>query len=358
MKRISNKRWIYFVVLSVSVILTMCIVLVITIDPYLHYRKPLRELKYSLTVGNAKYINDGIIRQFDYNAIITGTSMTENFKPSEFDEFFSVCSVKIPLSGATYKDINDNCKRALERNPNTEIVLRGLDLSVLVYDKDKGKYNDQLVYLYDDVLINDVGYCLNKMTILEGCFQNVILHSLVSDETFSLDTYTCWDFEAVYGKQNVLSGYERPEKVPCTVELSDEEKIIIKDNIRQNVTDLVKSYPETKFIMFFTPYSICWWDSLNQEEKIKWEVEAQRIAIEEMLSCPNVELYSFCNNFNMICNLDNYKDEGHYRGSINSSILHWIARKQYRLTESNYEEYLEEIYNFYSTYDYDAIFAL
>lgn len=158
MKNISGKKWIYFTGFSIFTILIMCAILVIVIDPYLHYRKPLSGLKYSLTVGNAKYINDGIIKQYDYDAIITGTSMTENFKPSEFDALFSTCLVKIPLSGASYKDINDNSKRAFGENPNIEIVLRGLDLSVLVYDKDKGKYNDQLNYLYDHVLVNDINY--------------------------------------------------------------------------------------------------------------------------------------------------------------------------------------------------------
>ena len=50
------------------------------IDPFLHYHLPLKGLEYPLL--DERYQNDGIARHFSYDAIITGTSMTQNFKPS------------------------------------------------------------------------------------------------------------------------------------------------------------------------------------------------------------------------------------------------------------------------------------
>ena len=56
------------------------------VDPYFHYHKPLAGLEYA--IYDERYQNDGIVKHFDYDAILTGTSMTENFKTSEFDALF------------------------------------------------------------------------------------------------------------------------------------------------------------------------------------------------------------------------------------------------------------------------------
>ena len=78
---------------------------VYVIDPYFHYHKPF--FSY-FKLDNQRYQNDGIAKNFDYDAIITGTSMTENFKTSEFDELFNVKSVKMSFSGGSFKEINEN----------------------------------------------------------------------------------------------------------------------------------------------------------------------------------------------------------------------------------------------------------
>ena len=60
------------VVLLVCVVL--CCTLVVTVDPFFHFHKPVSSLSYPLV--NERYQNDGIARHFDYDAVITGTSMT------------------------------------------------------------------------------------------------------------------------------------------------------------------------------------------------------------------------------------------------------------------------------------------
>ena len=48
----------------------------VVIDPFLHYHGPLAGLEYPLL--DERYQNDGIARHFSYDALITGTSMTQN----------------------------------------------------------------------------------------------------------------------------------------------------------------------------------------------------------------------------------------------------------------------------------------
>lgn len=86
------------------------------------------------------------------------------------------------------------------------------------------------------------------------------------------------------------------------------------------------------------------------------QIESQKIAIEEMLRFDNIKLYSFFTNYDLICNLDNYKDAVHYSENINSQILIWIKNDEYLLTKDNYQNYLNDITEFYGNYPYDSIY--
>lgn len=130
---------------------------------------------------------------------------------------------------------------------------------------------------------------------------------------------------------------------------------MVTENIRQNVTALADEHPETTFYIFFPPYSICYWDMTNNDGTLNKIISAERLAIKELLKCPNIKLYSFCNNFELVCNLDNYKDYVHYGEWINSQILEWIHEGEYLLTEDNYIEYIKTKRKFYNSYDYHSL---
>lgn len=129
------------------------------IDPYMHYHKPDTE-GYFYSLNNQRSQNDGITKHFEYDALITGTSMTENFKTSEMDALFACNSIKVPYSGGSYKEINDNLKVAVENNPNLKMVVRGLDMGRFLDDKDVMRYDlgTYPTYLYDSNPLNDVQY--------------------------------------------------------------------------------------------------------------------------------------------------------------------------------------------------------
>lgn len=88
---------------------------------------------------------------------------------------------------------------------------------------------------------------------------------------------------------------------------------------------------------------------------ISWHINAERVAIEEILQCENIKLFSFTNNFELITNLDNYKDRAHYGEWVNSWMLNQFDENNYLLTIDNYEEYLAALEDFYKTYDYSSI---
>ena len=53
---------------------------------------------------------------------------------------------------------------------------------------------------------------------------------------------------------------------------------------------------------------------------------------------------------------DRYKDYIHYDSGVNSWMLGCMAAGEHELTWDNYEAYLARVQEFYSGYDYDALF--
>lgn len=79
---------------------------IIVIDPFFHYHSPINGLAYEFL--EERYQNNGIVRHFEYDAIITGTSMTQNFKTSEMDRLFGTNAIKVTYAGGEYNEINYN----------------------------------------------------------------------------------------------------------------------------------------------------------------------------------------------------------------------------------------------------------
>lgn len=350
----SGKKWSILLLGIMAVLLLGLGGITAIVDPYFHYHKPLDSLAYPLT--NERYQNDGIVKHFTYDAIITGTSMTENFKTSEFDALFGVHSVKTAFSGASYREINENLERAIQANPEISCVVRGIDYWWLMFDKDVMFYDAYPTYLYDSYLYNDVQYLWNKDILLNETF-GVLFYTKEGNQTTSYDDYGNWMGEFAFGKEAVDASYARSDTVEEMRELSESEEQGVKENVEQNIVRIAAENPNIEFYLFFTPYSIYYWDSIYRDGTIKQQLYAEKAAIEAMLPYENIHLFSFFDEFAMICNLDNYKDIGHYHAQINSQILQWMQTGEHQLTEENYLQYWENVCNFYLNYPYDRLFS-
>lgn len=348
------KIWIISTLILMLVAFISFASITIYIDPVFHYHAPLTKYEYPL--NDWLYQNDGIMRNFEYDSIITGSSMTANFMTSEADQTFNANFIKVPFFGGLYKEVNDNLLRAYNAyGKNIKYVIRSLDYSCLVQDKDAYRdYVEYPTYLYNENPFDDVNYVLNK-SILFYRTRPVIQYTRDGNRTTSFDIYTNWNSDYTFGAEAVLNTYTLKEPASTHQKLTETERIIVLENIRQNVTDLADEHPETTFYLFFPPYSICYWDVLNNDGKIDWHIEAEQIAIEEILKHPNIRLFSFCNNFELVCNLDNYYDQAHYGEQINSQILEWMYNEEYLLTEENYLVYIDIIKQFYTSYDYNSL---
>lgn len=359
-QKLNAKLWILIYFSLVISALVAAAMQVIRIDPFFHYHQPNTE-SYYYTLDNERSQNNGISKHFEYDALITGTSMTENFKTSEMDEIFGTNSIKVPYAGSFYKEINDNLIVALKYNPNLKTIVRGLDTNRIIVDKDAmrsdlGKYP---TYLYDNNIFNDANYIFNRNVIFDRVYPMLLAND--SDDfrggITSFDVYANWMRynESMFGINTVSPDgiiFQSPSE---PVYLTDEEKNIIIENVQQNITSLAEEYPDVTFYYFFTPYSAVWWKSLAENGTIYRQLEAEKIVIEQILIYDNIKLFSFNNLTDITTDINNYKDESHYGEWINSLMLKYMYDGKCQLTYDNYKEYLDYELNYYLTFDYKSL---
>ncbi len=326
----------------------------IYVDPLFHYHAPLERFQYPLY--DERYMNDGITRNFDYNAIITGSSMTENFKTSLFDDAFGTNAIKVPFSGGSYKEINDMLVKAFDRNDNIAYVMRSLDSTMLIADKDAMDYTDYPSYLYDDNLFNDVSYVLNK-DVLFTFTDYVFTYNKLGGITTSFDTYKNWSGNYLYDGEKLRTEYQRRELSDTIYEFTQEDLDMLTANLEQNVLTLVRENPDTQFYLFIPPYSILAWDDWNRLGHLDRVLDAHEKSIEILLEYDNVHLYSYFDNPAIICNLNLYIDSLHYDQQVSDYIIHSMAAEEGLLTKDNYKQYMATIREFYQNFDYDTFMS-
>lgn len=347
------KKWFLKSMITLVAVLALAAAVMIIVDPYFHYHKPFSFLSYRLY--EERYVNDGISRNFDFNAIITGTSMAQNFKSSEMDTLFGTNSVKETFSGAGYQELAENLERALKRNPELKTVLWVVDYNGFLREYSWAQYENYPTYLYDDNIFNDTAYLFNKSVLYHGVLSNIRM-TLSGEESTTMDEYSSWERDC--GLEYIMQSYNRKNlNTNEDKDFGQEEYEMVVKTIDTNMVQLINKYPDVTFYLIYPPYSICYFDALVIKGTLDKQLQAEQTATKLLLGCPNVKLYNFFDQYEVICNPDYYCDEGHYNKEVNSMILQWISEGNGLVTKENYLERLKKEKEFYSQYDYDSIYA-
>lgn len=348
-----QKKWFLGTLLGCVSGLVLIVLAMVIVDPYFHYHGRIPGISYRLY--HERYINQGIARHFEYDAIVTGSSMNQNFKTSLMDELWGTNAVKMPFSGAGFQEIMQNLDRAFTSDNNIKLVLWGLDYNGFYRDGEYQAYEEYPDYLYDKNLWNDVKYILNKELIFQGLVTNLLM-TVQGEESTSFDEYGAWD--AGRGWDSIALTYTRSEEITPMLDgvLSEKEELMVRNNINGNVVELAQRYPDTQFVFFYAPYSALYWESIYRDGTLLRQLECERITTEMLLECENVKVFNFHNKTDITGNLELYRDKEHYVYEVNDMILQWIDQGEGLVTKENYMDIINWEKEYYMNYDYDSLY--
>lgn len=342
-----KKRWTAALLLTFVVLLGLCGGTVRLVDPFFHYHgpDPEGEIWFDQRAQGA-----GLLRSQEYETVLMGSSLAANYRPFWFDVFYETSTVKITFPNGGFGEFT----RALDyacTQQDVERVIFGLDPNLLA--RDPAEEPDQLPeYLYDTNPWNDGQYLLNKDVLMRSGYT---LLKKMSGETQSIQDAFVWDGNVFFSKELALAGYERPEATGETLAAD-----AFLENGRANlerVTGWLEQYPDTEFIFFFSPYSILFWDKMNQLGQTEAMLALLQETVETLLQYDNAELQFFMADTEVITNLENYADHIHVAGRVTYRMAQAMPTEQYRLTKETYVEVLDGLRDFVVHYDYEQIWA-
>ncbi len=351
MKNQYNKFICVFFIIVVLLVITF-IVTIVLIDPFYHYHAPIEPMKVMPELQKQLYQNVGMARNLSYDAILTGSSMIENFRVSQFNRLFDCDTIKLSFPAGKNYHYEILFDQAL-KNEKVDIkkIFFGCDISAYIADPNAEIPNKIPEYLYDENIFTDVEYVLNKTVLFENALPK--LRTTIKNEIPDIDYSYVWYVFYTFSKEEAIANYERPNLQ------SKQPENIYEENVKVNCEKIgkyIKENPDIEFHMFFPPYSILYYDSFNREGRLEAVINAQEMVTEYFLQFPNVNLSSFLAEKDIICNLDNYKDYTHYSEKINEYIAEKMKTGEKLLNKDNYKKYFEDVRNFLYNYNYENIF--
>jgi len=317
-------------VLIISISLLVLIAgLVIVTDPFYHYHAPVLGLKKVLTEKEYQCI--GSIRHFDYDAVIAGSSVAENYNNAWFDEKYGCTSIKAIRSYGATADLCYFVSEAFKAN----------DLKYVFYNLDPSSLKSSTyttfeetgcpMYLYDHNPFNDLAYLFNKDVIFERIPYN-IARSFAGDYDEGA-SYNWWQWKE-FNLAMCTGLYLRH---PAISPMKDEH--VYDTELEGNIAlieELVANHSDTVFYIFIPPYSMLWWDNAYREGETDFYLYAMEKAVNRLSSYNNVKFSFYMNDREIITNLDsNYMDTLHFSPEINRYICDTLADSEHLVDSSN-----------------------
>ncbi len=170
------------------------------------------------------------------------------------------------------------------------------------------------------------------------------------------ETYSWYgEYKNSFSKENVLQLIDIPDSF---LEVEQQKAVILEETIRsvKKIKGFVEKYPETTFRFFYSPYSIAYWYDSYARGTFLQDMENLEYSMKELLKCENLQLY-FPSDYEMITDLESYKDLGHYDMDIQYQIFEEMKNEENMLTSDNYQEYMNEFRDMVMECDFEKIFS-
>lgn len=346
------KSYIKTVLILLSLSLALLAGLTIIVDPLFQYHKPWFRLEP--VIINERYQNAGMAKNFEFDNVILGNSMSENFRVSWFEEYYEGKTIKLTAAGSKTLDWTYTLNILHQRGIEIENIFMNMDPYILNADPEEMTH-ELPEYLYDNNYFNDFSYLLNASILRDFTYRTLL--SNLTGNVPEINEAFVWDKEGIYGKKDVLEKY-RITKTEDNDEKQDFSYIVQRtEENMEHIIPYIESMQETEFIFFFSPFSIIYWYQANADQRLDYWEDAYLCCMEKLVEYDNVSIYFWSDDTmkEIITDWNNYKDESHYSAEISRLILDRIGNDEGRINKDNYEVLVKDYFTFLKGYQYEIL---
>lgn len=332
-------------------------IFIIVVDPFYHYHGAIagtKEYMYS-----QMYQTPGAAKNLTYDSAIVGSSMTENFRSSWFDEM-GLNLIKLSYSGGYTGDIAAIYDKVFNSGNDVKLIITDLNEFQLSSDS-HSRYNDPPKYLYTGAAVDDVQYLWNWDVFGAASFR---VEEALSGKYPDNDTAYTWTEPELFGTQKMQLNYEssinelalRQANGEIDSHELEEDYANGMANCAANIANLVpyiEEHPDTLFYYYFPPYSTVYWERISLEDR-KYVLDEYKEAAKLLMPYENVKVFFFMDKYDWISDLEQYRDECHHSQLYNRYIFEAMNRDEDELLPDNIEEHFANMRLFIDGLDFDT----
>jgi hypothetical protein len=321
-------RYAQVLVLTLAVMAGAIAALNFVVDPFQQYRKPAwYEARFYRPLQ--RYVNPGMAKHYDFDTVITGSSMMENYRNAEAGKILNGKVINLAIGAMTAYELRHLLTTVLAA-PKARHVIFDLNFNAFAGSPTMQVVAEPLpLYLYDDVPWNDVHYVLQAQTLARS--MEIVFGTKRGRYSTNADQPWYWGDEYEFSKGATLRGLDLADinrefrQPPRTLEG-------MRASFAANVLPLMRAHPEIRFSLVYPPWSALVWEDFRQRNQIDVSLAFKRSVFDTVRDLPNVALYDFQARLDWVNNLDNYKDIYHFSPRISREMIEAIASGKDRVT--------------------------
>ena len=335
------KQWLFKTVLFTTALLLAFGSFNYIFDPLQQYRAA---TLYKPHFTNARYLTPGLAKSYDYDSVVVGSSMTENFIISNVESILGFGkTIKFSSGGTTSHELKLVLDVAF-KHKKIKNVLYGLDFYAFSGEADRLLHGEGSLpmYLYDDNYWNDYKYIFNIDTI-KMSLKTALLQKSKS-KSIELNYNKMFEWQHRYkakdfNESKILKMWNDPQtRFNEGFNIKDFTLDKLKKSFAHNLLPLIEMHPETNFYIFYPPYSILAYIDAKENGSLINVLAFKKYIFSIVSKYPNVKLYDFQMAKDVTFNLNNYRDFTHYHQKINHWMLEQIKMNKHLVNKRNNDE--------------------
>ena len=298
-------------------------------DPFYRFRYEER----SYFNNTAKFPGPGLVKNYPYDTLILGSSMTQNFDMELFRQELGARPLHIGIGGIGLEELLSYIELSEQTGKCTAYYI-GIDQYMLASPQ---TYKTP-EYLFRDDAVSTLRY----LFCYEAWFRYIPLDAALSmlrgmgvelpaklRQTTEIDYLGNWETDYTFGEAAVIHNYLNNAYGVSSVETDG-----LYERMTASVDTLFDSLPgdKTRYHFFFPPYSVLFWYDAQCNDYLE-----EYLQIKEYF-CQKAQLHGICvydfQSAECVYDLDNYRDMTHYRGQINDWMVQCFARGEWLADEA------------------------
>ena len=322
----------------------------VIVDPFVHFHAPYFGLAAAETDERGQQI--GVAKNMPYDTAIIGSSMSENFEAGWFDDgILGNQTVKLSMQGAHFDDYSRLLNVVLSK-PETKRVIISFDNYLILHNPSEHP-TTRPDYLENDTITDDIYYLWNK-SVAFVFIPQFIINNIT--EGFSADTAYCWAGMYTFDKYVARATYMPYRLMKPQEEERFDAYYEYVDEFLQSMTPYIEARPDVEFIFYSPPYSILYWDDCILRGRLTAEICALNEVYKRLLEYDNVRMFYFQNDWDLITDLDNYKDYSHFSKDISHYLYECMRDGKFEVTKDTEFDTLLKFSEDVADYDHESTF--